>query len=60
MTRAQIMKIARKSAGRVASNETGVAPTQERHVRRLAELKAKKRGNQDNYAPISESNAKRA
>ena len=40
MTRAQIVTVTAKAARAVAENRTGVAPRNEKHVHRLAELKA--------------------
>jgi hypothetical protein len=42
MTRAQIVEMASESARRVSANTTGVAPTQEKHAKRFAELKRQK------------------
>lgn len=39
MTRVQIVEMTRESERRVSANTTGVAPTQEKHAKRFAELK---------------------
>jgi hypothetical protein len=48
MTRQQIVEFTAETDRRVAANEIGLAPRNERHVRRLAELKAEaERSRQD-------------
>jgi len=39
LTRAQIIAFSREMVRRVLTNETGVAPVQEKHVERLKQLK---------------------
>lgn len=40
MTRQQIVEFTAETDRRIAANEIGVAPRNEKHIRRLAELKA--------------------
>jgi hypothetical protein len=41
MTRQQVIDFTAETDRRIAANEIGVAPRNEKHVQRLAELKAK-------------------
>jgi hypothetical protein len=41
LKRAEILAATKRVARRLASNETGVAPLKDKHIRRLAELKRK-------------------
>ena len=57
MTKAQVVGITAKSARLVETNAVGIAPRNEKHARRLLELKqraaARAALQQDNYAPCA-------
>jgi hypothetical protein len=47
LTRAQIVAFTKETVRRVLMNETGIAPRSDKHVQRLAELKAEEEARQE-------------
>jgi hypothetical protein len=51
MTRQQIVQMTQATGRLVSTNKAGVAPRNEKHAKRLAELKVRKKLTQDNPEP---------